>query len=82
MLHSPSLFSGLNHSKSQMMRRAHDLAPRSVYIGGNTSTTTGLTVSVVRDGNDTTLEAGALVLADHGVCCKGRRIVGYEEKLS
>ena len=50
--------------KSMMLRRVSEIAERSVYVGGNTSTTTGLTVSVVKDGSDTTLEAGALVLAD------------------
>ncbi|KAG6975532.1 hypothetical protein JG688_00002299 [Phytophthora aleatoria] len=45
-------------------------APRAVYVGGNTTTTTGLTVTMVKDGSgDYALEAGALVLADQGVCC-------------
>lgn len=56
--------------KSQMLRSVVNLAPRGVYVCGNTSTTSGLTVTVVRDGkNDFALEAGALVLADQGLCC-------------
>jgi DNA helicase MCM8 len=55
--------------KSMMLRRVSEVADRSVFVGGNTSTTSGLTVSVVREGSDTTLEAGALVLADQGLCC-------------
>jgi DNA helicase MCM8 len=61
--------------KSQLLRAAAQVAPRSVYICGNTTTTTGLTVTVVKEkggkgsGGDAGLEAGALVLADQGVCC-------------
>ncbi|KAJ8601178.1 hypothetical protein CTAYLR_009917 [Chrysophaeum taylorii] len=54
--------------KSQMLRAAAAAAPRSVYVCGNTTTTSGLTASVVRDKTGGALEAGALVLADRGVC--------------
>lgn len=56
--------------KSQMLRAVAMVAPRAVYVGGNTTTTTGLTVTMVKDASgDYALEAGALVLADQGVCC-------------
>jgi DNA helicase MCM8 len=57
--------------KSQMLLSAVKLAPRGVYLGANTATTAGLTVTVTKDSEtgDTTLEAGALVLGDQGVCC-------------
>lgn len=44
------------------------IAPRGVYVCGNTATTSGLTVTMSRDPDtgDTALEAGALVLADQG----------------
>jgi Mg-chelatase subunit ChlI len=46
-------------------------APRGLYVCGNTSTAAGLTVSVVRDAvtGESMFEAGAVVLADRGVCC-------------
>lgn len=56
--------------KSQMLKAVSNIAPRGVYVCGNTTTTAGLTVTVVRDASgDFALEAGALVLGDRGVCC-------------
>ncbi|XP_041352396.1 LOW QUALITY PROTEIN: DNA helicase MCM8-like [Gigantopelta aegis] len=57
--------------KSQMLTAAANIAPRSVYVCGNTTTTSGLTVTMSKDGgsSDFALEAGALVLADQGACC-------------
>jgi DNA helicase MCM8 len=57
--------------KSQMLKACCACAPRSVYVTGGTTTTTGLTVTTVRDpvSKDFSLEAGALVLGDQGVCC-------------
>lgn len=41
-----------------------------VYVCGNTSTSSGLTVTLNREsGGDYALEAGALVLSDQGCCC-------------
>jgi DNA helicase MCM8 len=55
--------------KSQMLLAANKVAARSVYVGGNT-TSTGLTVSLTKEpGGEMGIEAGALVLADRGVCC-------------
>ena len=56
--------------KSQMLTAACNVAPRGVFVTGNTTSATGLTVTMTRDsGNDFSLEAGALVLADQGCCC-------------
>ncbi|KAK6099497.1 hypothetical protein MT418_000910 [Batrachochytrium dendrobatidis] len=57
--------------KSQMLAATVRAAPRGVYVCGNTTTTSGLTVTVCKDSDtgDTALEAGALVLGDQGVCC-------------
>lgn len=56
--------------KSQMLKAVAGIAPRGVYVCGNTTSTAGLTVAVVREASgDFALEAGALVLGDRGVCC-------------
>jgi len=58
--------------KSQMLTSCAAAAPVSVFVCGNTSTSSGLTVTLSRDGSssgDFALEAGALVMADQGVCC-------------
>ncbi len=36
---------------------------------GTASTVAGLTVTLVKDGDEYSLEAGALVMADRGICC-------------
>ncbi|XXQ37128.1 Minichromosome maintenance 8 [Plasmodiophora brassicae] len=56
--------------KSQLLRGCMQVAPRAVYVCGNATSTAGLTVSLVKDGGgESALEAGALVLADNGLCC-------------
>ncbi|XP_028458948.1 DNA helicase MCM8, partial [Perca flavescens] len=57
--------------KSQMLQAVCNVAPRGIYVCGNSTSTTGLTVSLCRDAGtgDFALEAGALVLADQGLCC-------------
>jgi len=56
--------------KSELLRALARLSPRGVYVSGNSSSVAGLTASVVRDASgEFALEAGALILADQGVCC-------------
>uniref|UniRef100_A0A452TEV6 DNA helicase MCM8 n=1 Tax=Ursus maritimus TaxID=29073 RepID=A0A452TEV6_URSMA len=51
-------------------KRLCNVAPRGVYVCGNTTTTSGLTVTLSKDSSsgDFALEAGALVLGDQGIC--------------
>ncbi|XP_058797982.1 DNA helicase MCM8-like [Phymastichus coffea] len=57
--------------KSQMLQACSRVAPKGIYVSGNSSSSSGLTVTLVREKgeSDFALEPGALVLADRGCCC-------------
>merc|ERR1712110_193391 len=58
-------------AKSRFLKFVHKLLPRTVYTSGKASTAAGLTAAVSRDQDtgEFCIEAGALMLADNGVCC-------------
>ena len=57
--------------KSQFLRNIAEIMPRSVYTSGKASSAAGLTAAVVKDDEtgESVIEAGALMLADGGICC-------------
>ncbi|KAL8951910.1 MAG: hypothetical protein Q9222_002155, partial [Ikaeria aurantiellina] len=57
-------------SKSQFLKYITSFLPRAVYTSGKASSAAGLTAAVVKDEEtgDFTIEAGALMLADNGIC--------------
>ncbi|WP_247010292.1 LAGLIDADG family homing endonuclease [Halorientalis litorea] len=65
------LSNGIVSHNSAMLQYIRNIAPRSVYTSGKGSSSAGLTAAAVRDdfgdGQQWTLEAGALVLADQGI---------------
>eukprot|EP00796_Vickermania_ingenoplastis_P004675 gene4676-3369_t len=58
-------------AKSQFLKWVSLNVPRGVFTSGKSSTASGLTATVTRDADtgERTIEAGALMLSDHGICC-------------
>jgi len=59
-------------AKSQFLKYVHSFLPgRSIYTSGKASSAAGLTAAVQRDQDtgEYCIEAGALMLADNGICC-------------
>jgi replicative DNA helicase Mcm len=57
-------------AKSQMLKAATRIAPKSMFVSGKSASAAGLTASVMKDDltKGWALEAGALVLANGGLC--------------
>lgn len=58
-------------AKSQFLKYVVNFLPRAVYTSGKASSAAGLTASVAKDSDtgEFCIEAGALMLADNGICC-------------
>jgi len=58
-------------AKSQFLQFVTRILPRTIYTSGKASTAAGLTAAVMRDHDtgEMGIEAGALMLADNGICC-------------
>lgn len=57
--------------KSQMLQACAQVSAKGVYVCGNSSTSSGLTITLTKDkqSSNFALEPGALVLTDRGCCC-------------
>jgi len=57
--------------KSQVLKRIGRIAPKGRFVSGKGASGAGLTAAVVKDEfmSGWSLEAGALVLANRGICC-------------
>merc|ERR1719242_2507388 len=58
-------------AKSQFLQFVTRILPRTIYTSGKASTAAGLTAAVMKDHDtgEMGIEAGALMLADNGICC-------------
>ncbi|EEF28218.1 minichromosome maintenance protein, putative [Ricinus communis] len=61
----------LNAQRITIHRYTSGIVPRSVYTSGKSSSAAGLTATVAKEPEtgEFCIEAGALMLADNGVCC-------------
>jgi replicative DNA helicase Mcm len=62
---------GIVIHNSQLLKRVSGIAPKARFVSGKGASGAGLTAAVVKDDflKGWTLEAGALVLANRGLCC-------------
>lgn len=63
------LVGDLGTAKSFLLKAVSKLVSPSIFTNGVGTSDAGLTSCAVRQGKEWSLEAGALVLADNGICC-------------
>lgn len=66
-----AIFGEPGMGKSQLLKFLVTISNNGIYVCGNSSTASGLTVTMTRDSGvyGSSFEVGALVLADKGHCC-------------
>ena len=62
---------GIHPQQVAILKYVHSFLPRAVYTSGKASSAAGLTASVGKDPDtgEFCVDAGALMLADNGICC-------------
>jgi len=55
--------------KSQLLKYIATISPKAIYTSGRGSTEAGLTATAKQDQDGWYIEAGALPMADRGICC-------------
>lgn len=55
--------------KSQLLKYIAMISPKAIYTSGKGSTEAGLTATAKQDQDGWYIEAGALPMADRGICC-------------
>lgn len=55
--------------KTRMLQGIMNAAPKATYASGKGASGVGLTAAAIQDQSGWRLEAGAVVLADSGICC-------------
>lgn len=56
-------------AKTRMLLAIKNVAPKAIYTSGKGASGVGLTAAAIHDQMGWRLEAGAMVLADRGICC-------------
>lgn len=58
-------------AKSQFLKYVANFLPRAIYTSGKSSSAAGLTATVAKEAEtgEFCIDAGALMLADNGICC-------------
>ena len=64
------LMSNLQHEKNQILQNLSEYFAKTIFVSGKNCSSAGLTASILRDeeSKNFSIQAGALMLSDNGVC--------------